>query len=77
MSCIYYLKKVQTEVNIGGYSQRLMLVSGKLLTMKALLNIIKLAWCPVKDPIKTDTETYIVHFTQPIELAVVMRWSST
>ena len=42
MSCIYYLKKVQTEVNIGGYSQRLMLVSGKLLTMKALLNIIKL-----------------------------------
>ena len=38
----YNLMKVQTEVNIGGHSQRLMIVCGKLLTMKAWLNTIKL-----------------------------------
>ena len=47
MSCIYNLKKFQTEVNIGGHSQRLMLVCGKLLTMKSWLNIIKLSCTPI------------------------------
>ena len=32
-------------------------------------HLVRMAWCPGNDQMMTDTETDIVHFTQPTELA--------